>query len=1039
MPQHPYKIYNASAGSGKTYTLVKEYLRILFTSKGNKTYKSILAITFTNKAVNEMKERILKSLYQFGELTHFNEAPVMFTDLSQELGIPPIELQKKSKQLLKEILHNYSFFDISTIDKFTHRLIRTFAKDLKLPQNFEIILDTDLLLGEAIDQLVSKAGEDEQLTKVLVDFALEKIDDDKSWDITLDLQKIGKLLFDENHAQHLQQLKNKSLGDFNTLKTSLKNKLKELETQAFSLAEKVINLLAENDLGKQDFSRGTLYAHFDKIKNKTFDYTSLYNNQLEKNLTEGKVYTKALEQAKKDTIDQLLPSLLGYYLEIKHTVAYGALIKNIYQNIVPLTVLNAINKEIKQIEVDRDQLHISSFNAIISNEIKNQPAPFIYERLGEKYKHYFIDEFQDTSALQWENLIPLISNALESEGLQGERGSLFLVGDTKQAIYRWRGGKAEQFLALTNQSNSPFVIAPEVALLPKNYRSLKEIVHFNNAFFTYCAKFFTMPSYEALFVEGNKQETNANTDGYVQISFIEKSNKEEEEAAYAEEVLLTIQSILEKQYKYQDICILVRNNAYGVAIANYLTLQSIPIISADSLLLQNNDKVRFLVHLLQLYNQPEELAFAYDILYFLSAESKDKHRFIAPHLKEVASFLQQHYGFSLEHIAQSSVYDALEFAIKAFNLAAEEDAYLSYFMDVVLDVEQKEGIGVPAFLTYWEKKKDALSIPAPESIDAVKLMTIHKSKGLEFPFVIFPYADAHIYNDRDTKLWYTLPESLGGFNEVLLNKKKEMEYYNNDTALLFNQEQQKLELDAFNVLYVALTRAAKGLFIISKKDVTTKGDHKTDYYSGLFIDYLTHINEYSADQSIYSFGNFITNTQLSESTKQTNIPYVTTHKEREGFKLMTTGGMLWNTHRENAINKGNLIHDIMGHIVTEHDIEVICKQYVQQGDIAEEELNTVLQQLRALVTHPNLLPYYKEGLHIKNETSIITKEGSILRPDRLVFQENKATIIDYKTGKSNPQYTEQLYAYADALEEVGYTIDKKILIYINEDITPILV
>lgn len=1016
----PFKIYNASAGSGKTYTLTKEYLKIILSS--SRAYRKILAITFTNKAVNEMKERILGSLYDFSRDTSSS----MFLDISKELNLDTVTLQRKAKATLKEILHNYAFFDISTIDKFTHRLIRTFAKDLKLPQNFEVVLDTDLLLDEAVSKLINKAGRDQKLTKILIAFALEKIDDDKSWDIGLDLNKIGKLLFNETNTPHLKKIANKEINAFLSLQHDILKKTKDVENNIQSIAKSVLELIDASGLDSTDFPRETLPNHFKKMLSGIFDATKLYNNKLEENLSAGKILKASVDFS----ASELAAELLHQYLAIKHYVYERALLKNVYKNIVPLTVLNAIQKEVKQIELDRDQLSISEFNTIISNEIKNQPAPFIYERLGEKYRHYFIDEFQDTSEMQWMNLIPLVDNALAVEN-----GSLFLVGDAKQAIYRWRGGKAEQFLNLVNRNTNPFVVRPEVEILPRNYRSHEEVVKFNNDFFTATSPLLNNEIYSTLFKEGNEQNYNDKKGGLVQLTFLDPEDNQSLEEGYCEEVLKTIKSVKEKQYSFKDICILVRGNKEGVVLADYLTQHQIPIISSESLLLKSNPKIRFLIHLLKLQDQPLEMDLAYEILSFLSKGMENRNLFISQHLKNPAELLKTSFEYDLEQLKTLSVFDGLEQAIKHFDLAPDSDGYVNHFMDVVMDVEQKDGIGAPIFLAYWEKKKDRLSIAAPEAINAVQIMTVHKAKGLEFNIVIFPFANSNIYKEIEPKLWLPVESSsFNDFDEVLITKKQEVVNYSPIAEEYFNQEQHQLELDAFNVLYVALTRAVKALYVITKKDLTKTGDHKLNYYSGLFIHFLKEKGLWNEAMDHYSFGALETNTNAQIINNSNSIPYQYSFKDRPSFRILAKSGVLWDTDREDAIAKGNLIHFIMGLIETKKDIENAMDLVVRSGDLASEEIELLKNKILAIIEHPELAVYYKEGVEIKNERDIITESGKILRPDRIVIQGSKATIIDYKTGKQNTKYKEQLYSYADALEAMGYSVDNKIIIYINETI-----
>jgi len=1027
----PFKIYNASAGSGKTHTLTKAYLKIILNS--NKRFKKILAITFTNKAVNEMKTRILTSLFEFGQVEDLTKAPPLFQEILEELDLDIIELRQRSKNVLKEILHNYAFFDISTIDKFTHRIIRTFAKDLKIPQNFEVILDTDLLLDEAVARLVHKAGTDKKITRVLLDFALEKIDDDKSWDVTFDLFKIGKLLFRENHTPHLEKLGNKHIDDFLGLKKILLERSDFFKKKISASAQSALQLIRENGLEFSDFTR----SYFPKFMMKIAegDLNIDFKAGWKQDFANVPLYNKSTSESTKVVLDELHSRFTIIFNSIRDDYYQLLFLKNCYGNIVPLTVLNAIYSEVKALQTERDQLSISEFNTLISKEIKNQPAPFIYERLGEKYRHYFVDEFQDTSALQWNNLVPLISNALESEDMQGKTGSLFLVGDAKQAIYRWRGGRAEQFLNLVGLKSNPFVIPPKIYNLPTNYRSFDEVVRFNNEFFTATSPFLNNVLYNNMFLEGNQQGFTAKKGGLVQLTFLEKNEENDSDELYCTEVLTTIHQLLEKNYGYEEMCILVRGNKQGVLLADYLTRNQVPTISSESLLLNSSDKVRFLVNLLQYIADPQNLETVFEILSFLSDGKPHRNRFIQSNLLELSKLLKNDFNIDVQRLEQLSVYDVLELSIKQLGLVTDSDAYIMYFMDVVLEVEQKEGTAIQTFLNHWEKKKEKLSITAPEKVSAVRIMTIHKAKGLEFPVVIFPFANENIYKRMDKKMWLHLdPTIYNGFDEILVNEKKEVADYSPEAAERYYEEEHRMELDAFNVLYVALTRAEKALYIISEKDLNAKGDHKTDRYSGLFIDYLKTKNLWSKDKQFYTFGSLKQHQSERSQTMQEQIDFLPSGKERSAFKILTKAGMLWDTDREDALSKGNQIHYMLGLIETEKDILPALETLLRSGDIATGDYEALKVKLETVVKHPDLHTYYKEGTIIKAEKDIITRTGQVLRPDRIVLKDDQATIIDYKTGKRNPKYKEQLYAYADALTSMGYRVENKIIVYINENV-----
>jgi ATP-dependent exoDNAse (exonuclease V) beta subunit len=473
-----FTIYDASAGSGKTYTLTKEYLKILFLASNNDAYKKILAITFTNKAVEEMKSRIVSSLYEFSIDTTSDKAMELLKDVASETQLSLATLKDKSKAIIKNIIHNYAAFDISTIDKFTHKVIRTFAQDLNLPPNFEVSLETDSLLQEAIDLVISKAGEDVNLTKLLIQFSKDRTDDDKNWDISAELLKVAQLITNENNSDEIKEMADKSLDDFDAIKKKLLEEIKQLKAETSEDGKKIKCFIESN---------GASLSSFPKYFNDHLN--NIESNQLKD--TQKKYFfsddIKVLKSAKdiaivESILDEIVSQLKTIYDKLGKVAMYEAFL----QNLNPLSLLNTIYQEFKKIQEEQNLVSISDFNTIIHNEIQNQPAPFIYERLGEKYRHYFIDEFQDTSVMQWQNLIPLIDNALSGQDDFGQQGTLMLVGDPKQAIYRWRGGKAEQFIDLAKEDKklNPFSNKDKETLrLGTNYRSFSDVIHFNNAFF----------------------------------------------------------------------------------------------------------------------------------------------------------------------------------------------------------------------------------------------------------------------------------------------------------------------------------------------------------------------------------------------------------------------------------------------------------------------------------------------------------------------------------------------------------------------------
>lgn len=1034
-----FTIYNASAGSGKTYTLVKAYLKILFSSTNLYLFKNILAITFTNKAVSEMKERIIDMLKTFSEAAILKTSNSMFNDICEELEIEPKNLHEKSKKLLNTIIHNYAAFDISTIDGFTHKLIRTFAHDLKLPLNFEVELDQDALLNEAVDSLISKAGTDDALTKILVDFAIEKADDDKSWDVSFDFNKIAKLLVNENDMPFIETLKHKTLNDFKELKSHLKKEILTFETIIVEEAQRVLTLIEEAGLEQNDFSRGSLPKHFQNLSNKRFDikFDLIWQGDL---LENNPLYPKKATEDIATIINQIQLQLTMAFNKTKQAVFHLKFLKAFYKNVTPLSVLNAINNELNVLKSEQNKMLISEFNAIISKEIKNQPTPFIYERIGEKFKHYFIDEFQDTSVLQWENLIPLLENSLSTEN-----GTTMLVGDAKQAIYRWRGGKAEQFIDLFNEVKQPFHIKQKVETLDDNYRSFKEIVDFNNGFFKFLSlQVFTNDDYKSLY-ENAYQNSTINEAGYVTFSFLNIEKEDDRNELFSENTLNTINNCLENGFDLVDICILVRKKKEGVAVANYLSQHNIPIVSSETLLLNNSPEVNFTNNVLALLIQPKNNEIKIVVLNYLTTlfNIENKHEFFTNHInlqlpELFKSFEKFNIHINNSDLLQLPLYDLAETIVRSFNLVKTSNAYIQFYLDVVLDFSQKKGSDISGFLHYFAKKKENLSIVSPKGQNAVQIMTIHKSKGLEFPVVIFPFANLDIYRELEPKEWFALnKEKYNGFSHTLLNYNKDFEHYGDEGSRIFNTHQSEQELDNINLLYVTLTRAVEQLHVISTNDISSKGEVNTKKYSGLFIEYLKHINTWEDSKLVYSFGNSKRIIEKETVKKETQIKqqFISTAKETHNIKVVTKSGLLWDTTQKEAIEKGNLIHNIMSKINTKDDIDVAVNDFINVSSINKEQAKKLKTIVNEIINHSKLEDYYTSSYTIYNERDIITKEGIILRPDRVVVNaNNEAVIIDYKTGFEDKKHQQQLQSYQDVLEDMSLRVIKKILVYINDDI-----
>ncbi|MBT8183386.1 MAG: PD-(D/E)XK nuclease family protein, partial [Eudoraea sp.] len=495
--------------------------------------------------------------------------------------------------------------------------------------------------------------------------------------------------------------------------------------------------------------------------------------------------------------------------------------------------------------------------------------------------------------------------------------------------------------------------------------------------------------------------------------------------------------VLDHGYDYRAICILTRKRKHGILISDYLLQRNMPLVSSETLLLKRNKKVNFLLALLQHCVHPLDLENNYHILYYLEEDIKRRHDFIHTNLSKLPELLKKDYNFDFEVLRQAAVYDGLEYAVKEFQLAEDSDAYITFLLDEVLRVEMQEDSGISTFLNYWEKKKDKLSIVAPDNLNAIRIMTVHKSKGLEFPVVIFPFANSYIYEEINPKLWLPFQGDISSnFKEFLVSKKQEVQHYGPKAEAIYQKEQHKLELDAFNLLYVALTRAIDGLYVLTEKDLSKNGEHKPQYYSGLFIHYLKEIGAWSDENATYTFGLAASGKTMEKSwNSELGIPYIYSYKNRPEFSILAKAGILWAGDRQEAISRGTLIHQLMEAVATSEDAEKALES-IQNVLLFKEEKEYYSAMVCAITNHPRLKAFFKAGLVIKNECEILTENGLILRPDRLVFNGNNVAVLDYKTGKKHPRYQEQLYAYGDALENMGYQVEHKVIVYIDKEVTP---
>lgn len=1034
-----FTVYNASAGSGKTYTIVKEYLKIVLSSESPFKYQQILAITFTNKAAGEMKERIFNQLSEFGKLKSGDTPSDLLLDLESELQVDRKILIDRARKVSSNILHDYSKFNISTIDKFTHKLIRTFSFDLGLPVNFDVEMNVNSILSDAVDVLISKIGDKKDLTNALVNFSIRNLRDGKSWDIAFALKDISTELFKEESVDEIEELKKHSIQDFISLAKTLRDLEKDTLEELKKIGSNVLDLIYASDLEDSMFSYSAIPKYFKECKEGKFEVEikprvpSLFEKE--------QLYSKAkAKQPWAQTIDSIFSDLLDYFKSSRKWVEENGslivLIRLILRNIDSVTVLNEIEKELSEIKRHNNVLFNSEFNKRISDEIKTQPVPYIYERLGDKFQYFFIDEFQDTSFLQWQNLIPLIENSIASGG------DCVIVGDGKQAIYRWRGGKAEQFIDLSqNKVEFTFDITP--ATLDKNYRSYSHIVDFSNDFFKFTSNAFSNESYSEMYVDGNNQKTNNKVGGYVEIDFFEKNDVDDFEDQNNSRTELIIRDLLHEGYSLKDICILTRNNKEGVSVSNYLIENGVEVVSKESLLIKNNTQVDFCIQSLKLMNFNDDFDARLKAIEFListeaiEVEESERHNvyseFVELSAEDFYSKLKKHeIFFDVNTFLKLPFYDAIEEFIRTFNLAENASTEIQFFLDFVLEFSSKNNTGINSFLEYWEDKKDKLSLVIPDGLDAVQVMTIHKSKGLEFPIVIFPYAN-WMTTEKNAKTWIPLEnaeDSFNGINNALVSVNKELA----STPVgkeIYSKHENEVILDNLNLLYVALTRPVQRLYVITYKDRYKKLSAYFENYLSSNTDYIS--NQLKIEGAKYSFGEkvFIP-TENKITTKKYQLESLNSYKWINRVRMSLEAPKYWDIGELTESEYGNIVHSILAKINVVEDKTDVLERQVLEGNLTTEMLDIISSLIDKVIMHPQLSNYFTKEYDVKNEQDIILSDKSILRPDRIVLRNNKAIVIDYKTGVRIEKHDEQINTYGDALTELGYDVEKKLLVYLKD-------
>jgi ATP-dependent exoDNAse (exonuclease V) beta subunit len=1045
-------VYKSSAGSGKTFTLVKEYLKIALDNP--EKIRHILAITFTNKAAAEMKTRIIEKLKEFSNGVTEDTMAKM---LSQELNIDNDTLKEKSIILLGKIIHNYDDFNVSTIDSFIHKIIRTFAKDVELPSDFEVVIDLDEMIPEIVNELYEKIADSKELKNLLVNFVNSLSDDEKNYDPQRKFEEFIEDQVSEEGFQEIKKLQNITLNQFNYLINNTYKKIKEIKEKIITASKNSENLIKNAGLSSAAFYNGTKgFATYITRFSKNIDEDKLIpNTTVLKTINENKWYSSSASGQDKVAIDTIKKQLKENFYTISSLADEYILLRLIYSKLHQTALLKEIRTLFDEYTQNTGKVHITDFNKKISDNISGQSAPFIYERIGNKFEHYLIDEFQDTSILQWHNLFPLIENAYSSIDPTTQKSNFnMLVGDPKQAIYRFRNGEVELFTSLPEIYGNPdndFKKIPEEYIefknLDVNFRSFKKIVEFNNNFF----KILTADKPELIkkiYKEHNQNIfKNKNHDGYVSIELIEAETKEEYDNKRLLKIKGYIDKLISKGFRLKDICVLTRNKNHATQIASHLFRNEINVISSESLQLKNSIEVRTVVSFIKILVEPNNRTifgeFVYDVLQ-LKNKTKLFNELILKYGSntiDIKGFLEYlNIDIDIESLMQKPVYQMAEMIYDFLVNDNKPNIYFQYFLDFIHEKEQYFEGRIDLFLELWEEKKEKLFIATPDGEDAVKIMTIHQAKGLKFQVVILDYIDRLVHDKTKDEFWTTIEKTdniqVPDLPVFLLPIVKKLEKVK--MGDVYEKESVKTELDRINLIYVAFTRAVEALFLIAQAPVKINGKLKkpTEKFSKLILEYLEKNDEFSENKFIYEYGEL----KKLEKAENENREYEILDKiniESENLSVLVAppDELYWELGGNNSKKmKGIIFHKILSKIKDINDLEKILVQELNKGTIDKNELENFKSELLKVIKHPELKIYFDSDIKIKTEIEIIEEKGEIIRPDRIIFFDDETIIIDYKTGKEQKEHIHQIKRYLKAIRPFTNNKITGKLIYLDSEI-----
>lgn len=1044
-----FTLLNASAGSGKTQRITLEFL-IKILPKPEEAGR-VLAITFTNKAAAEMKERIISSL------ATISKNPIqskLYHDLKKAFPHwTDAIIAEKASAALSYILHHYSEIGIGTIDSFMQRIIRTFSRDLKLPAAYEISVGDDELNELILNSLIDSANENMVVTTVLKDIIRQQLENnDSPLNIAQILLPLVQHLTTEASADIVAKALSDNAPDLTQAYSLLLEAYKSNNAIITKGAKRIIDIAQELSADGSDpfVSRRHLNLH---LWAKTVIENPKDAFPIKKSIQEIIDKERVLVNGPETLNQEIISLFLQMNEAFQRRVTGKMLVKN-FPVVALLTHLWRLRESWKS---ENAILPVSDFNRIIRKVLNEEPVPFIYMRAGSRYRTIMIDEFQDTSLMQWLNLIPLVH-----ESLAGDH-SVWVVGDPKQSIYRWRNGQVAIMLRLPqiyvgdSNNNAPDGLQSLInhafrsEPMSTNYRSARDIVTFNNGFYRFVSSYFksqvaeNQPDNYSEMYHDIEQKHFHQHDGFVSCRFL-IGNRTSTLQPLLTNVNNIIQQSIAAGYSFSDIAILTRNNDMGVRISAYLMSLSdpIPVISKETLQFKTSSYCRLVMSVYRLLHRPYDMLNAAETWHLLQQCSVvifDKnhplHTFRADKSTPKALISAIHAsgeGFpNPEQMQYLPPADQIDLIIQSLHISNKGGFFLLFLREEILKIQNKEGFDAEQIWRWWQKKGLTKSVVVPDGVDAVNVMTIHASKGLQFPVVILPNFNIDDTNNiKNNYFWYEPDTNIWKVPYCILQYRKD--HPDRDIQKRFESEKIKIIADSINMMYVATTRAEKHLHLIS---ILKNADaDKHDLSAQLLLDFVksepSGFNEIAGDEGymLYEYGKFTKTTKGAKSIKSLfNIHQFSINSDKPLQTLRKTFNRDGVTSRK-AAAMGRLMHEILSLINDRTSIETIIQQYYFAGLISEEEKSTFIQLAEEVIRQ--IPEAFTGSQNVYNERDIARSNGQIARPDRMVCCENNTwQIFDFKTGSVSDEYREQLQNYADAMKESGRNVSKCSLVYIN--------